>query len=66
MHNAPAGITDEAWEEAVRAGFHATADTSRSEVAEILAAAVPVLHLLPRQASAEGHASEQHTGSVSR
>jgi hypothetical protein len=52
MRTPPAGIPDETWDEAVRAGFHATSDASRSEVAEILAAAMPVLQQIPQQPDA--------------
>ena len=45
----PAGISAEAWQEAVRAGFHATPEATRREIEEILAAAVPALGLVPLQ-----------------
>jgi hypothetical protein len=52
----PAGITVEAWQEAIRAGFHATPEASRREVEDILAAAVPALGLIPAQtASSVSH-----------
>lgn len=54
MNQPPEGIPTETWEEAVRAGFHATADATRSEVADILAAALPVLQHVPHQPG--GHA----------
>jgi len=58
MNVPPPGISDEAWADAVRAGFHATDDASRREVEKILAAAVPALGLIPSQsASAERVAS---------
>jgi hypothetical protein len=44
----PTGIDEETWQAAVRAGFHACCETSQREIAEILAAAVPVL-LIPAQ-----------------
>lgn len=46
----PEGITTEAWQEAIRAGYHATPEASRREIEEILAAAVPALGLVPAQA----------------
>jgi len=52
MHTPPPGVPDQTWAEAVAAGFHATSDASRSQVAEILAAALPVLHVIPHQAGA--------------
>lgn len=50
----PAGITVEAWQEAIRAGFHATDEASRREVEDILAAAVPALGLIPVQSASGG------------
>lgn len=49
MTTPPPGIPQDAWDDAVRAGFHATSDASQREVAAILAAAVPVLNRIPRQ-----------------
>lgn len=51
MSARPEGITEEAWQEAIRAGFHATPEASRREVEEILVAALPVLGLVPAQAA---------------
>lgn len=57
MSARPAGITEEAWQEAIRAGFHATPEVSRREVEEILVAALPLLGLIPAQATGTGSLS---------
>jgi hypothetical protein len=57
MNVPPDGITAEAWQEAIRAGFHATPEASRREVEEILIAAAPALGLVPEQASRVEHAA---------
>lgn len=49
MNVPPDGISPEAWQEAIRAGFHATPEASRREIEEILIAAVPALGLIPEQ-----------------
>lgn len=49
MNVPPAGISEVAWQEAIRAGFHATPEASRREIEEILTAAVPALGLIPAQ-----------------
>jgi ATP sulfurylase len=49
MRTRPSGISEEAWQEAIRAGFHATPEVSRREVEEILVAALPALGMIPAQ-----------------
>jgi hypothetical protein len=51
MNVPPDGISSAAWQEAIRAGFHATPEASRREIEEILIAAVPALGLIPEQSS---------------
>jgi hypothetical protein len=62
MNVPPPGITDEAWQEAIRAGFHATPEASRREIEEILIAAVPALGLVPAQAGPANGAASPSSG----
>ena len=54
MRTRPSGISEEAWQEAIRAGYHATPEVSRREVEEILAAAFPALGMVPVQSRPVG------------
>jgi hypothetical protein len=56
MNVPPDGISTEAWQEAISAGFHATPEASRREIEEILIAAVPALGLIPAQSTRVGQA----------
>jgi ATP sulfurylase len=64
MRTRPSGISEDAWQEAIRAGFHATPEVSRREVEEILVAALPALGVIPTQARSAG--SEAPAAPVAR